>query len=262
MNWQKTAENINVLGRFCGKRDVMELTQEQLYEKYGIRQADVMVLFGGSILCGGDVFAKAMQNGTAKKYVIVGGAGHTTESLREIVHKEFCEIETAGMPEAKVFDAYLEYRYGLHSDFLECNSTNCGNNITYLLELLKKQEIAFDSIILSQDATMQRRMEAGLRKYIGSEVQIINYAAYEAEVVAEEEKIVYKETIFGMWEIERYISLLLGEIPRLSDEPSGYGPNGKNFIAHVDIPREVWEAFEALRAEFPEMVREANPAYA
>ena len=44
-----TAQNINILGKFCGKRAVERLTSEQLQKKYGIAQADVMVLFGGSI---------------------------------------------------------------------------------------------------------------------------------------------------------------------------------------------------------------------
>ena len=43
------ARNINILGAFCGKRDLMELTREQLRMVYGIEQADMMVLFGGSI---------------------------------------------------------------------------------------------------------------------------------------------------------------------------------------------------------------------
>ena len=54
----------------------------------------------------------------------------------------------------------------------------------------------------------------------------------------------------------------MGEIPRLSDAPDGYGPAGKNFIAHVDIPPEVAEAFSELKKEYGGMVREANPMYA
>ena len=41
---EKLAKNINILGEFCGKRDITELTSEQLRETYGIEQADVMVL--------------------------------------------------------------------------------------------------------------------------------------------------------------------------------------------------------------------------
>ena len=75
----RTAEYINTLGKFCGKRDVKLLDCGSLYQKYGIERADVMVLFGGSILAGGDVLADAIRNRIASTYIIVGGAGHTTE---------------------------------------------------------------------------------------------------------------------------------------------------------------------------------------
>lgn len=259
---RRIVESIHILGEFCGKRDVAELTADELKRKYGIDQADVMVLFGGSILCGGDVLAQAMHNHTAKYYIIVGGAGHTTETLRTIVHQEFPDIETAGLPEARIFNAYLKARYGLEADYLECGSTNCGNNITYLLHLLKEREISFQSIILAQDAAMQHRMEAGLRKYVPNDVIIINYAVYQANVGIRNGELVYENNIHGMWDIDRYITLLLGEIPRLSDRADGYGPLGKNYIAHVDIPDHVTAAFEELQHTFRGMVREANPLYA
>lgn len=256
------AKNINILGAFCGKRDVSELTEEQLSKKYDFQQADIMVLFGGSIMCGGDVLAKAIQNHIAKRYVIVGGVGHTTETLRTRMHEAFPMIETKDVSEAEVFERYLEYQYGLKANFLECKSTNCGNNITYLLDLLKENNIDFKSIVLSQDSTMQHRMEAGLRKYVGNDIQIINYAVYSANVVVENAELVYEHDIWGMWEMERYISLLMGEIPRLSDDANGYGPKGKNFIAHVDIPEKVKTAFDYLCDRYSGLVRQANPEYA
>lgn len=258
----KTAEYINILGEFCGKRDIPKLMQEYLQKKYGIVQADVMVLFGGSIMCGGDVLADAIKNGIAKKYIIVGGAGHTTETLRTKMHEEFPEIETSEKAEAEVFAGYLKHKYGLEADYLECNSTNCGNNITYLLDLLKENGIEFNSIILSQDATMQNRMDAGLRKYVKEDVTIINYATYAAKVTVKGGVLAYENNIWGMWDMEHYISLLLGEIPRLSDDENGYGPKGKDFIAHVEIPSEVKAAFEGLCEGYSELVREANPLYA
>ena len=63
-----------------------------------------------------------------------------------------------------------------------------------------------------------------------------------------------------MWQPKRYIDLLMGEIPRLRDDADGYGPNGRGFIAHVDLPPEVEAAFAELRSDFS--VREANPLYA
>ncbi len=254
------ARNINILGNFCGKRDIPALTANALWEKYKIRQADVMVLFGGSILCGGDVLAEGIKNKIAGKYIIVGGEGHTTETLRKKMHGAFPQIETDGLPEAEIFNAYLEHRYGLRADFLECRSTNCGNNITYLLELLRQNRICHDSVILSQDATMQRRMEAGLRKY--ADLTVINYATYSATVKGDGSTLEYTEDIWGMWDMERYVSLLMGEIPRLKDDENGYGPEGKGYIAHVDIPPEVADAFEKLKLIYKDSVREANPLYA
>ena len=257
-----TVEWINTLGAYCGVRDVPTLTKDALEQKYGFRQADVMVLFGGSILCGGNVLAEAMKNQAAKKYVIVGGAGHTTEDLRQAMGREVPEIQTAGRPEAEIFQAYLEYRYGRKADLLERESTNCGNNITYLLKLLKSSRVPYQRIILTQDAAMQRRMDATLRKYAGEEIAIINYAAYQAKVVERDSKLAFDREIWGMWPMERYLTLLMGEISRLSDTPEGYGPSGKGYIAHVEIPEEVETAFTQLKREYPGMVREANPLYA
>lgn len=256
------ADSINTLGDFCGLRDVYALTPELLKAKYNIGRADVMVLFGGSIMCGGDVLASAIKNRIAKKYVIVGGAGHTTETLRQKVQTEYPFITTAGLPEAVVFQNYLKYKYGLEADYLETESTNCGNNITYLLQLLRRHHIGFKSIIISQDSTMQHRMYAGLRKYLSDEIVIINYAVYHAEVKVQNGKLAYTSNIPGMWEMERYIELLLGEIPRLSDNAGGYGPKGKNFIAHVDIPENVRQAFGTLRSDSGIGIRAANPLYA
>ena len=62
--------------------------------------------------------------------------------------------------------------------------------------------------------------------------------------------------------MNRYITLLMGEIPRLSDTENGYGPEGKNYLAHVDIPEEVNNAFNELKKQYGSLIREADPLYA
>lgn len=109
---------------------------------------------------------------------------------------------------------------------------------------------------------MQRRMDAGLRKYVASDVKIINYAAYSAKVIVQDNKLTFHAPIHGMWDIERYITLLMGEIPRLSDNPNGYGPRGLDYIAHVDIPASVTTAFHELEKTYAPLIREANPLFA
>ncbi len=256
---QKLAAHINTLAAFCGQRDIAQLTPQALQQTYGIAQADVMVLFGGSILAGGDVLAAAMQQRVAKKYIIVGGAGHTTEALRQKMQGEIAAIETKDMPEAEIFNAYLKHKYGLQADCLECKSTNCGNNITFLLQLLAEKNIACNSIILTQDATMQRRMGAALQKYRPN-LTIIQYAAYQVQVQAKSDALVYDKSVWGMWGLDRYINLLMGEIPRLSDDVNGYGPKGAGYIAHVEIPQSVRQAFDVLQTQHNYAVRVAKPA--
>ena len=235
---------INTLSAFLGRRDVPELTQEALRSAYGFSQADVMVLFGGSIIAGGDVLAKAMRNSVAKTYVIVGGVGHTTRALRDTVQKLYPEIKTQDKCEAEIFQAYLKNRYSLKVDYLETESTHCGNNITNLLALLESNSVPCENFILCQDATMQLRMCATLRKY-RPDLRIINFASYKARITPD---LAFSDSIPGMWPIDRFTSLLLGEIKRLADTPDGYGPNGKNFLAHVDIPKKVEDACEDLLA--------------
>ena len=255
----KIAEAINILGDFCGPRDIDELTTAALEAKYHIPRLNLAVLFGGSILAGGEVFAEIMKNQLAKKYVIVGGAGHTTETLRKKMAASLGREVSSDACEAELFNEYLQEKYGLSADYLEKESTNCGNNITFLLSLLEREKLPHDSVLMVQDATMQRRMEAGWRHHAGAGL-VVNYAAYKVKVTGSEKGLVYEEEPAGMWNMDRYVDLLMGDAQRLQDTPDGYGPKGKNFIAHVNMPFEVKEAFRYLQKFYG--VRKANPAYA
>ena len=62
-------------------------------------------------------------------------------------------------------------------------------------------------------------------------------------------------------DIDHYITLLLGDISRLRDDENGYGPKGKGFIPHVDIPPEVEKAFQLLNSSHLGTIRKANPAF-
>ena len=94
--------------------------------------------------------------------------------------------------------------------------------------------------------------------YIGF---IINYAAYEQEVVADGDSLLYTRSVWGMWDMNRYLTLLMGEIPRLRDDVEGYGPNGKGYIAHIDIPADVIQAFEWLKEQQGNLVRPADERF-
>lgn len=239
-----TANNINTLVRFCARRDVPELTP-------GL--ADVAILFGGTILAGADVFAAAMRAGVAEHCLIVGGRGHTTDALRRVLGDG-----DMSMTEAALFDRYLRNRYGLAADLLEQESTNCGNNVTNALAVLRASGVPHERIVLIQDATMQQRMDAGFRRHAPS-ARLVNYAAHQTFV---DDALEYVDPPAGMWPLDRYVSLLLGEIPRLTDDASGYGPAGRGFIAHVEVPPEVRSAADHLSKSSDFDTRPADPRWA
>lgn len=253
------SEAINTLAAYCGKRDLCELSQTALVENYGMKQVDVLVLFGGMMVAGADTFAYAMKQQLAKHTVIVGGRGHTTATLgKQMSH--FIAEDTTEVCEADMFQAYLKQVHHVQADFLERHSTNCGNNVTNLLALLKEKQIPHQSILIMQDLSMQRRMSEIFQKE-SPEINIINYAPYTMTVIEEEGELRFAQELSGMWDMERFISLLLGEIVRLRDDLNGYGPLGKGFINHVDIPEDVMCAFEEVSAVYPHLIRQADEKF-
>lgn len=258
------ARSLNLLGEFLGMRDVPALTRECVSDALGGDNADVLILFGGSIAAGCDEAAAAMHAGAAKRLMLVGGEGHTTQALRDFVHACYPDIHTDGRMEADIMRAVLQRRCGMDTTLIERASTNCGNNVTNALAVLREAGLAPRSIVLMQDASMQRRMDAGFRRHLaGEHVTLLNYASYRVHVQMQDGAPVFEAPLpWGMWTMERYVNLLMGEIPRLRDDDQGYGPRGKGFIAHVDIPAQIQEAFAALQAFYGAATREANPAYA
>ncbi|MCO8269037.1 YdcF family protein [Actinoplanes sp. TRM 88003] len=236
------AEQVNVLVDFCAMRDVDVLSG-------GL--ADVVVLFGGSILAGGDVLARALEVGAAPRAVIVGGQGHSTDALRAAMRQRMGWDDVDGLSEASLFARYLRERHGLDVDRLGHGSTNCGSNVREALDLL--EDLPHERVLIIQDATMQRRMDAGFR-LLAPDMTVVNFAAHRTHVGDDPPP--------GMWAPERYRSMLMGEIPRLADGPEGYGPSGRGFIARVEVPDEVMRAYSALRATGAGVPRAADPRWA
>lgn len=165
----KIVDALNCLANYCALKDFDALTSTQLQAKIGRPQVDLLVLFGGSILAGGDLLAQAIQTNLAKKYVIVGGYGHTTEALKEQMQPWLSSHEQAmTLSEAELFQLYLTNRYQVAADYLETKSTNCGNNVTFLLQLIKENNLNAASILLIQDATAHGCRHAKRMRFSGN----------------------------------------------------------------------------------------------
>lgn len=262
-NLDLTAQNINIIGNFLSRRDIPALTKEALKNKYGIEKADIIILFGGSIIHGWDVAAEAFKSGLAEKMLISGGIGHTTSELWNVLSEKYPEIKAENRAESDIIADYFQLKYNISNPLIENQSTNCGNNVTFALNTLKTNSISPKNIIIIQDSTMQQRMDATFRLVLkNSNINIINFAPYIARVKAGNNCLSFEKPYFtGMWSMKKYINLLMGEIPRLADNESGYGPKGKNFIASVDIPEEVLKAFDYLKKYYSSYIRTADKRF-
>lgn len=243
-------EYINEIGKFIAVRDIEKLNKESLKEKYGIAKVKILILLGSSITYTIKCAVEAYDNGICEKILICGGIGHSTEILRNTIksHPIYKDIKVEGKAEADIFKEVITKYYDISSEdiIIENKSTNCGDNAKKAIELLDNINMEYDSLILIQDPTMQLRSYLSFLKYLKGKdnITLINYAPF-IPVLNNNIEITNTE-VDGIWNLERYLELIMGEIPRLRDNEKGYGPKGANFIEHVDIPDNIKIAYEKL----------------
>lgn len=243
-------EYINQIGKFLAVRDIDELKSETLEKKYSLKKVKLLVLLGNSISYTIKCVAEAYNNGICERILICGGIGHSTKILRNTIrsHEIYKDILLEGQSEADIFEEIMNKYYNIPKDkiLIENKSTNCGDNAKKAIELLDSLSIDYSSVILIQDPTMQLRTYASFLKFTKgkNDMLLINYAPFVPVV---DENLEFTNTeVDGIWTLERYMQLIIGEIPRLKDDINGYGPKGKGFIEHVDIPNSIEEAYGKL----------------
>ena len=249
------ASDLNKIIKFLAKRDVDLLEKQSLNAAHNLDKVDLIILLGNSIPYSLKVTANAYINKIADKIMIVGGIGHSTDYLRDNVSKHpiFSDTPVLGRSEADIFKDILIQHFSVDesSILLENKSLNCGSNAVEALKILKEHAMYPKSIILIQDPTMQLRSYASFLKawsFEKSTAKFINYAPFVPLVEESFGKLSFVNTeVDGLWDMERFLSLVLGEIPRLLDNEHGYGPRGKGFIEHIDIPTDILSAYENLR---------------
>lgn len=221
--------------------------------------------------------------------VIAGGIGHSTALLYDAIsrHPQYAELQLTppgvhGLPEARVIQRVMNQFWPVLSEaggtgqlrlLIDDQSTNCGQNAEFAKQLLDNEGIWPEKVVLVQDPTMSIRTRASLEKYYAEAVGsssgrearaapriwtwptfVPRLRAVPGALFAWEKDMPGVQDESGrsdaLWDESRYVDLLLGEIPRLRDDVAGYGPRGKGFIAHVDIPDEVEEAWQHLAGRF------------
>jgi uncharacterized SAM-binding protein YcdF (DUF218 family) len=217
--------------------------------------ADLGILLGNAVLQTTEAFAFGVRQRAARRWMISGGIGHSTSLLYDAVRDDprFTRVQVEGRAEADILEDVL-YELGAEATFLlETRSTNCGGNAIEACRALEDARIRPQSILLVQDPTMMRRSMASFQNIWEDqpEVRFLACPSFVPSVAGSAEGMTLDPS--GAWRVERFLSLLLGEIPRLRDAPGGYGPRGAGYIVHVDIPSEVQAAHARLAEAFQEL---------
>ncbi len=245
------AADINLLASFLSFDQTRNASPQQLA---GNGKADLLILLGNAVLITAERAFQAAA-GVAPTMLIAGGVGHATGLLRQAVkqHHLYHGVATAGRSEAEILRDIATGFFGLDGEhiLLENQSANCGDNALRARQVLDAAGERPRTVILTQDPLMQRRTDASFRLVWqdSPDVRFINWPTLVPRVAANGGDVALawgdRETA-ASWPLPRFISLLLGEIPRLRDAPGGYGPAGAGFIAHVDIPPRIEAAYARL----------------
>ena len=261
MNAKQIQQAVNEIAAFLAVRDLDNLDYQALEKVAGLKKVDVLVLLGNSIPYTIQCAATAYKNNLCDRILINGGIGHSTEILRQQIRKneKFANIEVADRAEGDIFFDIMTKIHHIPEDkiLVENKSTNCGDNAFKAIALLDQLNIKYRALLLIQDPTMQLRTYASFLKYTENQhVQILNYAPF-VPVVDHNLKLINKD-INGIWNEQRYLELIMGEIPRLKDDVNGYGPCGKKYIAHVDMPQQIEAQYHKLKSFFNEDLSERS----
>lgn len=273
-----SVSDINLLSRFLS-----DLQSDPLTTGY---KTDTIVICASSVLHGAETIFRRLANGSliANTLVLCGGVGHSTQLIWDAVarHTEYSTLTNGvqGKSEARVLELLLNRFFDISGIrargcrvLIEDHSTNCGANAAETRRVLEAADgtlLVPKEIMIVQDPTMSLRTRASFEKVYEHALDrptLISFPVFvpSVEIPTEQQytrsnatEAEHSQVIFQasevpreqLWDMTRFIELLVGEIPRLRDDENGYGPRGRNFIAHVDVPRKVDEAWHRVRNRF------------
>lgn len=219
------------------------------------KDIDCIVWAGNAVLHTAEQAFRLVRNGVAPRILLSGGIGHSTRLLWQTVeqHRTYRAVATEGRPEAQILRNIAIRFWDLDPAriLVDDASTNSGENAAFSRRILEESGIAADTILLVQDPTMQRRTDATFRHAWRDRphVRFRNWPTFTPRVALVEDELRFRVgPVAGLWTMERFLSLVMGEVPRLRNDAAGYGPRGRGFIAAVDIPDAVESAYAHLQS--------------
>jgi hypothetical protein len=260
------SEHVNLLATFLAHAEVpLESLQTR-------EPVDCIVICASSVLSQASQLFQALETrpSLTKTLVLVGGIGHSTSHIYDAVarHPRYNGIHAriSRLPEAQVLQEILNCFFSLPAVeaggprvLVEDQSTNCGANAVKTREVLDEAGLTdIRTCIIVQDPTMSLRTKASFEKafedltllqrphFLACPIMVPEVHAVngQLEYVLDPADDLRAE---DLWEMNRLCELLVGEVTRLKDDENGYGPKGKGFIGHVDVPVEVEAAADRVK---------------
>ncbi|CZT10453.1 hypothetical protein WAI453_012077 [Rhynchosporium graminicola] len=256
--------DVNLLAAFLAHPQILPISTSD--------PVDCIVICASAVLHQATVLFQALESrpDLTRTLVLCGGIGHSTPLIYDAVSKHPVYHKLAddvlGKPEARVLETILRTHIDVNKItsrgcriLIEDQSTNCGANATRTMELLEKEGVTgLKMMYVVQDPTMSLRTVASFEKAFEKEVTEAGLVVKSAPIFVPRMKNdagkmtwdVEEVEAEELWDVGRFYDLVNGEIPRLRDDRNGYGPNGKEFIVHVDVPAEIEDAWGRLKEEF------------
>lgn len=261
------SKDVNLLATFLAHREVdVESLKTQ-------EPVDCIVICASAVLSQAMQLFHALKSrpSLTKTLVLVGGIGHSTSLIYGAVarHPQYSTIHAriAGLPEAQVLREMLQSFFSLPGHetggpqvLVEDKSTNCGANAFETRKMLDEAGVTgIKTCIVVQDPTMSLRTVASFEKAFEDLPPLRRPHFLACPIVVPEVHAVDGQLEYvldpaadlraeDLWEMKRLCELLVGEITRLKDDENGYGPKGKGFIGHVDVPVETEAAANRVRS--------------
>jgi len=242
---------LNEIVRFLALDDVSPRERAGEMVRY-----DLVVYAGNAMLWTFEGAAlRAKEAGTP--LLIAGGIGHQTPFLRAAVaQSRYCGVAVESRPEACILADIAIRWWGLPPGriLIEDRSRNSGENAAFSLALLRQTPCRPQRVLLIQDPLMQRRTFATFYKvWRGDDaVVFLNWPVLVPSLVREDDTVrIAAPAGLALWSPEQFVALLLGEVIRLRDDADGYGPRGRGYIDHVDVPAGVESAYRQLTGKSP-----------
>jgi uncharacterized SAM-binding protein YcdF (DUF218 family) len=164
--------------------------------------------------------AQLWLEGWAPLLLLSGGLGNFTQGMwTEKEADKFAAVaRKMGVPEEVML--------------IENQSTNTGENILFSRALLAARGLDPQHFIVVQKPYMEKRSYATFKKHLP-----------EKELLVTSPPLTYDEYPNEEIPLERIINIMVGDLQRIKEYPS------KGFQIEMEIPEEVWEAFELLVRE-------------